>query len=96
MISSYSGKQGNCIDVTRNGEFILLRETDLRYNQVMPLFTTPENFAAFIAGVKAGEFDHFLTTEQQLQAHYDRAQRVVRDLDSSDGDGSASSVSKSP
>jgi hypothetical protein len=58
MISSHSGFQGNCIDVTEFNGTIIIVETD---NEAQSVHTSPTNFQAFIDGVKAGEFDHFGT-----------------------------------
>lgn len=57
MISSYSGKLGNCIDVVKAGDKIIVTETDYPH---LPMMTTKENFSAFIKGVKDGEFDHLI------------------------------------
>ncbi|MCP3822389.1 DUF397 domain-containing protein [Streptomyces sp. A3M-1-3] len=56
--SSFSGGGGEqCLHVAkRNGE-ILLCESDDPDNTIT---TSPEKLAAFIQGVKAGEFDHFV------------------------------------
>jgi hypothetical protein len=60
--SSYSGFQGNCIDVDwTNGDpqsgTIRITETD---EPELVIYTSPEKFTAFVKGVKDGEFDHFL------------------------------------
>ncbi|MFD8970170.1 DUF397 domain-containing protein [Streptomyces sp. NPDC059568] len=56
--SSYSGTAGNCIDVAAADDgTIKLRESDSPDTIVT---TTPEKLRAFILGVKAGEFDHFV------------------------------------
>ncbi|MFJ4922533.1 DUF397 domain-containing protein [Streptomyces sp. NPDC088725] len=56
--SSYSGTGGNCINVASDGDgLIKLRESDQPDTIVT---TTPEKLRAFILGVKAGEFDHFV------------------------------------
>ncbi|MFF8566203.1 DUF397 domain-containing protein [Streptomyces albidoflavus] len=54
--SSFSGGNGeNCVEVAHHEGAILLRESD-QPDQVIA--TTPAKLAAFLAGVKAGEFDH--------------------------------------
>lgn len=73
MISSYSGRQGNCIDVSWTNESIknsiLIQETDLGIDPEAGLVeTNKENFAAFIRGVKAGEFDHFVSEHDEVDA----------------------------
>jgi hypothetical protein len=57
--SSFSGSNnGNCIELAAgNGTQIVLRESD----DPQTIVTTDQTkLAAFIAGVKAGEFDHLL------------------------------------
>ncbi|MCQ4081883.1 DUF397 domain-containing protein [Streptomyces sp. RB6PN25] len=58
--SSFSGGGGggDCIEVTRgdNG-MIYLRESD---EPDVVAVTTPAKWDAFVKGVKAGEFDHFV------------------------------------
>lgn len=67
MKSSFSNPQGQCINVESidvgTGPKVTIVETDeqLHSGQFNGLFTTPENFQAFIDGVKAGEFDYFGT-----------------------------------
>ncbi|MFE1960092.1 DUF397 domain-containing protein [Streptomyces sp. NPDC059479] len=57
--SSYSGTGGNCIDIAAADDgTIKLRESDSPDTIVT---TTPEKLRAFILGIKAGEFDHFVT-----------------------------------
>lgn len=57
--SSFSGADGpNCIEVAQHDGVVLLRESD---NPTAVITTTPAKLAAFLAGAKAGEFDHFLT-----------------------------------
>lgn len=58
MKSSFSNPQGNCIDVTEVNGVLSIVETD---QGAISIRTSPENFQAFIDGVKAGEFDHFGT-----------------------------------
>lgn len=53
--SSFSADTGNCVELaSRDGE-VLLRESD---EPGVVVRTTPEKLRAFLAGVKAGEFDH--------------------------------------
>lgn len=54
--SSFSGEGPQCVEVAEHNSGILLRESD-EPNAVTT--TSRDKFAAFIAGVKAGEFDHF-------------------------------------
>ncbi|MFE1787614.1 DUF397 domain-containing protein [Streptomyces sp. NPDC059525] len=55
--SSFSGGNGeNCIEVAQQEGFIVMRESD---DPGLIITTTPAKLAAFIQGVKAGEFDHF-------------------------------------
>lgn len=51
--STYSAA-GNCVEVAKNENVIVVRESD---DPNRMIFTTPENFAAFVQGAKAGEFD---------------------------------------
>jgi hypothetical protein len=56
--SSFSGAEGeNCIEVAELARGIVLRESDAPDEIVS---TIRANLAAFIAGVKAGEFDHLV------------------------------------
>ncbi|MGW7573237.1 DUF397 domain-containing protein [Streptomyces sp. NPDC054765] len=56
--SSYSAQGSNCLYVAApDGQTIKLRESD---DPDFILTTTPANLKAFILGVKAGEFDHFI------------------------------------
>lgn len=57
--SSFSGGEGlNCIEVGADATgTVLLRESDA---PDLVVSTTPEKLLAFIKGVKAGEFDHFV------------------------------------
>ncbi|WP_078608863.1 DUF397 domain-containing protein [Streptomyces californicus] len=50
--SSFSGTQEQCVEITESAGRILMRESAVAV-------TSREKFAAFIQGVKAGEFDHF-------------------------------------
>ncbi|MBP0458663.1 DUF397 domain-containing protein [Streptomyces bomunensis] len=56
--SSFSGggDSSQCVEIAELGGKILIRESD---DPAGITTTTPANLAAFIAGVKAGEFDHF-------------------------------------
>ncbi|MEV7868837.1 DUF397 domain-containing protein [Streptomyces sp. NPDC088124] len=57
--SSYSGTAANCVNVAAATDgTIRLRESEAPDTI---LTATPENLAAFIRGVKAGQFDHFAT-----------------------------------
>ncbi|MEU0986052.1 DUF397 domain-containing protein [Streptomyces sp. NPDC005963] len=56
--STYSGAQGeDCVEIAQHHDTILIRESDTP-NTVIT--TDRAKLAAFIQGVKAGEFDHFL------------------------------------
>lgn len=56
--SSFSGGDGpNCVEVAHHEGQILMRESDTPDSVIV---TDHAKLAAFIAGVKAGEFDHFL------------------------------------
>lgn len=56
--ASFSGGNGeNCIEVGRQDDSIVLRESD---DPGSVITTSPAKLAAFIRGVKAGEFDHFV------------------------------------
>lgn len=62
--SSYSGEQPNCVRVGRVGTWIGLQD-DKQYGTTAPadrttLGFTVDEFAAFLAGAKAGEFDHLI------------------------------------
>ncbi|MFI1188916.1 DUF397 domain-containing protein [Streptomyces californicus] len=54
--SSFSATQEQCVEITENAGQILMRESD---DPSAVTTTSREKFAAFIQGVKAGEFDHF-------------------------------------
>ncbi|MDH6135946.1 hypothetical protein P3T37_005365 [Kitasatospora sp. MAA4] len=54
--SSFSSDQANCLEISRDGDTILVRESD-DPDQVVT--TTVANLAVFLKGAKAGEFDHF-------------------------------------
>ncbi|MFD1828878.1 DUF397 domain-containing protein [Streptomyces desertarenae] len=57
--SSFCGGNGgnNCVEVARDGDRVLIRESD-RPDEVV--VTTPAKLDAFLKGVKAGEFDHLV------------------------------------
>ncbi|MFD9567680.1 DUF397 domain-containing protein [Streptomyces sp. NPDC059994] len=56
--SSFSGGGGEqCLYVAESAGSIFLVESD---DPDRIISTSPEKLAAFIAGVKAGEFDHFV------------------------------------
>lgn len=56
--SSFSGGGGEqCLHVAEHEGRILLCESD---DPASIVTTSPEKLAAFILGVKAGEFDHFV------------------------------------
>ncbi|MFE1149858.1 DUF397 domain-containing protein [Streptomyces albidoflavus] len=64
--SSFSGGNGeDCVEVAPHEGGIVLRESD-RPDQVIT--TTRAKLAAFLAGVKAGEFDH-LVGQEAAQGH---------------------------
>jgi hypothetical protein len=56
--SSFSGGNGeNCIEIGTQDQAVVIRESD---DPRVVLTTSPAKLAAFIQGVKAGEFDHFV------------------------------------
>lgn len=56
--SSFSGGGGEqCVEVARHAGEIVLRESD---DPRVVTRTSRDTFAAFIQGVKAGEFDQFV------------------------------------
>ncbi|WP_399085351.1 DUF397 domain-containing protein [Streptomyces sp. BBFR2] len=56
--SSFSGQGANCLHVAApDSDTIKLCESD---DPGVVVTTTPANLKAFILGVKAGEFDHFV------------------------------------
>jgi hypothetical protein len=59
-----SGSNGNCVEVAHVADEFHVRDTKLGDNSPVLLFT-PDEWRAFIQGVKAGEFDHGLF-EQEL------------------------------
>jgi hypothetical protein len=56
--SSFSGSQGNCLEVRQAGGWIEIHDSE-RPDEVV--CCTRESLAAFIAGVKAGEFDQLIS-----------------------------------
>ncbi|MCB5907624.1 DUF397 domain-containing protein [Streptomyces pinistramenti] len=55
--SSFSNSNTQCLETAIVAGEILLRESD---DPTTIVKTTPEKLAAFILGVKNGEFDHFV------------------------------------
>ncbi|MEU7021564.1 DUF397 domain-containing protein [Streptomyces sp. NPDC046203] len=56
--SSFSGGNGpNCVEVGAHDGQIVMRESD---DPSIVVTTSREKLAAFILGVKAGEFDHLV------------------------------------
>lgn len=56
--SSFStDSEGNCLELATQGDEVLMRESDKPHVIVR---TTQAKLAAFLAGAKAGEFDHFI------------------------------------
>jgi hypothetical protein len=56
--SSFSGGGGeNCVEVAQHDGNIVMRESDAPGDIIT---TSRDKLAAFIQGVKAGEFDHFI------------------------------------
>lgn len=53
--SSFSGSGNDCVEVRTVDGLVELRESD---SGDVIVRTTPAKFAAFLQGVKAGEFDH--------------------------------------
>ncbi|MCX5198592.1 DUF397 domain-containing protein [Streptomyces sp. NBC_00249] len=57
--ATFSGGNGeNCIEVGRQADSIVMRESD---DPDLIITTSPAKLSAFIQGVKAGEFDHFVS-----------------------------------
>ncbi|MER8000664.1 DUF397 domain-containing protein [Streptomyces sp. NPDC095613] len=54
--SSFSDPGAQCVEIADHNGGILIRESD---DPDVVTTTTRAKFAAFVAGVKAGEFDHF-------------------------------------
>lgn len=66
--SSFSNPSGNSVEVDENaeGQIIIRESEDIR--QLPGVTTTSrEQFAAFIKGVKAGEFDHFVAEREHAE-----------------------------
>ncbi|WP_244177188.1 DUF397 domain-containing protein [Streptomyces albus] len=56
--SSFSEQpEGNCLELAAGEAVVLMRESDAPEGVIV---TTPERLRAFVAGVKAGEFDALL------------------------------------
>ncbi|MGW5866832.1 DUF397 domain-containing protein [Streptomyces sp. NPDC055239] len=56
--SSFSGGDGpNCVEMAQHEGGIVMRESDVPDSIIV---TSRANLAAFIAGVKVGEFDHLI------------------------------------
>lgn len=55
--SSLSGGVGECVEVRGSGGLVEVRDSKLGEASPVPRFTRAE-FAAFVAGVKGGEFDY--------------------------------------
>lgn len=55
--SSYCQAGNSCVGIRRDGDAVQIRESEYPEGIIT---TTPEKLAAFILGVKAGEFDHFI------------------------------------
>ncbi|CAL9468091.1 hypothetical protein SUDANB106_02806 [Streptomyces sp. enrichment culture] len=51
------GEGPNCIEIARDGDRVLMRENSKPDEIVV---TTPAKLDAFLKGIKAGEFDHFV------------------------------------
>ncbi|MFE4396229.1 MULTISPECIES: DUF397 domain-containing protein [Streptomycetaceae] len=56
--SSFSGSNADCVEVRADAGVIELRESD---EGDVIVRTTARNFAAFLQGTQAGEFDHLVT-----------------------------------
>jgi hypothetical protein len=56
--SSFSGDRDECIELAPWGSAVLMRESE---NPEAVVATTPAKLRAFFQGVKAGEFDHFVS-----------------------------------
>ncbi|MFF2526584.1 DUF397 domain-containing protein [Streptomyces liangshanensis] len=54
--SSFSDAGAQCVEIAERDGAIVIRESD---DPNVIATTSRAKFAAFIAGVKAGEFDHF-------------------------------------
>jgi hypothetical protein len=56
--SSFSGSQGNCVELAKTAEGIAVRNSN--HPDAGTLTFTPAELRAFVHGVKAGEFDELL------------------------------------
>ena len=54
--SSFSFSNSNCVEVTADAGCVLVRNS--RQPSGLKLVFTPDEFSAFLAGAKAGDFDH--------------------------------------
>ena len=54
--SSFSNSFSNCVEVAEDAGCVLVRNS--RQPSGLKLVFTPGEFSAFLAGAKAGEFDH--------------------------------------
>lgn len=54
--ASASGENGECVEVRAAGGLVEIRESE--WPEVI-VRTTPRKWAAFVRGVKAGEFDRY-------------------------------------
>ncbi|WP_370420306.1 DUF397 domain-containing protein [Streptomyces sp. QH1-20] len=55
--SSFSGDRDDCIELSRQEDAILMRESD---DPGVIVTTSPDKLRAFILGVKNNEFDHLI------------------------------------
>ncbi|MFI6844513.1 DUF397 domain-containing protein [Kitasatospora sp. NBC_00085] len=53
--SSFSGSGNDCVEVRTVNGLVEVRESD---DGDITIRTSPAKFAAFLRGIKAGEFDH--------------------------------------
>lgn len=61
--SLQSANNGACVEVAQSGPMILVR--DSKSPRGSALTYTPQEWSAFIDGVKKGEFDHFGETANE-------------------------------
>jgi hypothetical protein len=54
-ISSFSGQNGSCVAVAESGDAVLVRNSN--HPDRGTLAVSPDTMAAFVAAVKAGEYD---------------------------------------
>jgi hypothetical protein len=54
--STFSGEGASCVEIAISDDALHIRESDQPHETIT---TTPVKLAAFIKGIKAGEFDHF-------------------------------------